>query len=444
MSRDDYQCIVVGAGPAGLAAGEVLHTAGVEFAIVEAGGEIGGRAKSVTLPEGAVFERGAMVLHGLRVMTWEAAIRHGLTTHGSYLHEWFPSHSAVDNEWAAEPETDDFQVRLEQLGAVLLDPASEDRSLFDIVEHFAADADEREQLLEHFTDLVPLDPREVDAISAGQILLRESPRTALFELVEGYSELWRRLSAPFARRLLLDSPVTAIRHSPGGVEVSVGSRTLTAPAAIVTPSVGVLQSGAIEFAPELPPEKAEAIAGLRMAPMIKIGARFRRPLWEDAIGDALSFAVPSARHAQSWFALYAQRGRYPILLTLLGTGSEELTGDAETIKAAMRADLEAAFGRATIAEELVEILVEDWPSDPLALGAASVAPVGKRHLRAVLAAPTPPLFWAGEACATDGHAECIEGAIATGRTAAIEALHCVRSFKVRQPGSRLDWGKARE
>lgn len=441
---NDFDCLVIGCGAAGLAAAEILHSAGADFAILEAGPEVGGRAKSTVLPDGAVFERGAMVLHGLRVATWEAVIRHGLTTHGSYHHEWFTGHSVNDNEWFVEPTSTEYTTRLDHLGTLLLDPANEGRSLFDVVQDWPSDAADKEVILAEFAELVPLDSRDVDAISAGQMMKRESPRTALFELVEGYSELWRRMSEPFASRILLDSPVSAIRHSPDGVEVTTGSKTVRAATAILTPSVGVLQSGAIEFTPPLPADKAEAIAELRMAPMIKIAACFRHAIWEAAIGDAQSVTVPGAKLVEAWYVPYAQRTGTPMLLALVGAGSEALTGHVESIQAAVRTDLETAFGAATITEELVEVLVEDWPSNPLALGAVSAVPVGKRYLRAVLAAPTPPLFWAGEACATDGHAECIEGAITTGRTAAIEALHCLRPFKVRQPDSRLDFSKVNE
>src|SRR2546423_1193131 len=93
--------------------------------------------------------------------------------------------------------TGDYEAGLDQLGTMLLDPANEGRSVFDVVEQCPCDAVEKQQMLLEFDSLVPLDPRGVDAISAGEILSRESPRTALFQLVEGYSELWRRLSAPF-------------------------------------------------------------------------------------------------------------------------------------------------------------------------------------------------------------------------------------------------------
>src|SRR5262249_57673414 len=94
--------------------------------------------------------------------------------------------------------------------------------------------------------------------------------------------------------------------------------------------------------------------------------------------------------------------------------------------------------------EVVGVEGAEWPADPGARGAVSVEPVGGAHLRADLAVPTPPLFWAGEATATDGGAECVHGALTTGRRAALEALHLLRPASVTDPTSRLDWARYRD
>ena len=91
------------------------------------------------------------------------------------------------------------------------------------------------------------------------------------------------------------------------------------------------------------------------------------------------------------------------------------------------------FPETDVGAELVRLEVADWPADPWARGAVSVEPVGGAHLRAELALPTPPLFWAGEATATDGGAECVHGALTTGRRAVLEALHLLRPASVTDP-----------
>ena len=50
---------VVGAGFSGVAAAEALQRAGHDVVVLEARDRVGGRVWSQTLPNGAVFERGA-------------------------------------------------------------------------------------------------------------------------------------------------------------------------------------------------------------------------------------------------------------------------------------------------------------------------------------------------------------------------------------------------
>jgi monoamine oxidase len=76
-----WDCVIIGAGAAGLAAGAMLHEAGRSFVILEARDRIGGRAQSVPLSDGSMAERGAQYVHGARLATWEYIARHGLTTH---------------------------------------------------------------------------------------------------------------------------------------------------------------------------------------------------------------------------------------------------------------------------------------------------------------------------------------------------------------------------
>jgi monoamine oxidase len=437
-----FDCVVVGAGPAGIAAGQVLHDAGADFVVFEAGDEIGGRARTGRLADGTPYERGAMVLHGLRIATWEYVLRHGLTTDGAVYHDYHSGHYVEGGTWGVDPPQNGA---IERLRDLLLSPQSDGRSLLDVVRGCGTDLATQQELLHVMDGLTPLDPATVDAVSAGEVLVRDGPGTALFSLVEGYSELWRRISEPFGDHIQLCSAIRVVEWSPSGVVIQLpGAPAIRATSAIITPSLGVLQAGGLDFRPPLPADKLEAIAGLRMAPLIKVTARFRDAIWEAHVGDALSFASPDAAFFDHWFPTHARRAGPAVLVSLVGDRSTQITGDPGGIRAAASADLVAAFGSDAVDRELLEIMVDDWPSDPLALGAVSTAPVGHRYLRARLAEPTPPLFWAGEACAADGHAECVEGALVTGRTAAIEALHLSRAFRVHDPESRLDYATLRE
>jgi monoamine oxidase len=375
-------------------------------------------------------------------------IKHGIGTHGGYHRDWYGAPAIVDNELRPGIDIDAYQETVTLLVDVLTAPENAGRSLHDVLEETELRDDMREAMLWEFSGIIQRDPRDIDATSAGQILGREAPYTGIYELTDGYSELWRRTARPFTDRIELETPVSRVRHSAAGVEVTTARGTYTAQTAIITPSVGVLQSDLIAFDPPLPEAKAAAISGLQMGTMIKIGAHFRRPVWEavpgylETIGSRRSIAVPTAKYVDFWYLTWPSQAGTPLLVALLGAGSEELTGDHDRIVAAVRADLELAFGKDVVDAELQEVFVEDWVQHPYVRGYASSIPFGGYHFRADLAAPTPPLFWAGEACATDGHAETVEAAISTGRTAAVEALQSIRPYFVGRPDSRLDWSVA--
>lgn len=100
----------------------------------------------------------------------------------------------------------------------------------------------------------------------------------------------------------LKSTVTTIEHPNSAVSVTLTDGTrLTAQYAICTFSLGVLQSGDVQFKPPLPQRKVEAINSMKMATYTKIFLQFPRNFW---------FGTQ--------FAVYAdnERGRYPIWQSL--------------------------------------------------------------------------------------------------------------------------------
>lgn len=85
-------------------------------------------------------------------------------------------------------------------------------------------------------------------------------------------------------RLHLASPIVQITYGTGGVEIvtAAGSNsgTLTAQAAIVTLPLGVLQSGAVQFAPSLPPEVQASLSRLRMGSLEKVVLHYDHAFWD--------------------------------------------------------------------------------------------------------------------------------------------------------------------
>jgi monoamine oxidase len=440
---DGLDCVVVGAGAAGLAAAATLREAGRTFVILEARDRIGGRAHTVRLSSGQAAERGAEYLHGARVATWEYVARYGLATHLASGPTRIGVPEFRRGEWWP-PGASDSDRALQELGATLAIRDAAEVSLRESLVRAGFSGDRLRAAEGRMEVLSPIDPTVVSARSAAAAWRLVAPETANFVLVAGYGELWDKLSHPFVDCIRLRSQVSSVDWFPAGVTALVDGRRFEGRTAIVTLPVGVLQSGAVAFRPDLPERKRAAIDGLRSGAIVKVIAEFRRPFWEARTGVVPSFRAPDSPFFAFRVSFWDRPGP-PTLMAFLGAASAlAVTGHPDRVAFLLDEVLTEMFPETDVHAELVSLEVADWPADPWARGAVSVEPVGGAHLRGDLALPTPPLFWAGEATSTDGGAECVHGALATGRRAALEALHLLRPASVGDPASRLDWARYRD
>ena len=291
-------CVVIGAGAAGLAAAASLHEAGRTFVVLEARDRIGGRAHTVRLSSGQAAERGGEYLHGARVATWEYVARFGLATHlasgptrigvPEYRRgEWWPA-GASDSDRA-----------LQGLGAALAIPDAADVSLRDALRRAGFSGDRLRAAEGRMEVLSPIDPTIVSARSSAAAWRLVAPETACFVLVDGYGTLWDKLSRPFADRIRLGCAVTALDWSPAGVTAHVDGRTVEARTAIVTLPLGVLQSGAVAFRPlsrtgsGRPSTVCGAEPSSRWSPSSAARSGRRAPAWSRASARPTRRSSPS-------------------------------------------------------------------------------------------------------------------------------------------------------
>ena len=441
--------LVIGAGPAGLLAAVTLQEAGRDVLVLEARDRIGGRAHTAALSDGSPVERGAQMIHGPTVLTWELVHRLGLKTHYSQsLRHKTPIFQ--EGEWAldGDPVGEEAYERLDDL---LSTPNSDDVSLRETLMAGGLTGAELEaaEVLLSISAAIP--PDELSARNASEIWhlgdrIRDPisgvsrPGNPNFVLVDGYGGLWEELSRPVSDVIRLRTPVEAVDWSSDGVVAHSGGREFKARTAIVTLPVGVLRSGIVEFRPGLPEGKLAAIHGVQSGGLIKVIAEFRRPWWEDVLGNVGNFRNSPSSAFHSFSVPYWDREGPPALLANIGSPhAKEVTGDPSRIRSLFFEGLIEMFPGVDLESELVGLDIADWASDPWTMGAQSSVPVGCYQMRADLAAPTPPLFWAGEAVHTRGHAGCVHGALETGRRAAFEALHTFLPMVVGDPESRVDW-----
>jgi monoamine oxidase len=200
-----------------------------------------------------------------------------------------------------------------------------------------------------------------------------------------------------------NSPVTVIDTS-GTKPVAIDSNGVYhyANAIIVTVSVGVLQAEIIDFIPDLPAAKLDAISTIGMGNGMKISLRFTSQLWEDKM-MALILDGPTGL---CWPPKVYQPSATDHVLTCFSMGRnaevlEALPDDTARLNRVL-VDLDAAFG-GSASTAFVEGFVMDWTASPYVLGSYSYPAPGTRPtsgptMRQVLAQPVgTTLYFAGEA-----------------------------------------------
>lgn len=425
--------VIVGAGAAGLAAGQALREAGVPFTILEARKRIGGRVFT-THPRGleVPIELGAEFTHGESEEVIEIADERGLRLY-DIAGARFQSHGGQLTVLG------DFWERLDRVMRRLDEEREPDRTFAEaLARNTSIDAADRALATQYVEGFHAANPT---IISERALADGGSPRGDVREMrigrvLDGYDGIIEALADGLQARIHLGAIVEAIGWTRGSVSVRLtGGRVVKGTSAIITVPIGVLaaapgERGAIRFDPPMPAKRA-AVGAMSMGNVMRIGLRFEEPFWTtqrfaaaagDERLDTLSFL-----HGTSdvdfpvWWTTYPVRSPVlvgwcggPRALQLAGKPKEELEAMAlRSLSALMPTTV------ATLRKQLVSSHVHDWMSDPFARGVYSYARVGGDDASARLARPVEKtIYFAGEAADIEGRTGTVHGAIATGRRAA--------------------------
>ena len=224
---------------------------------------------------------------------------------------------------------------------------------------------------------------------------------------------------------------------------SEGAHSFVSSKALLTLPLGVLQAkadetGAVRFAPELPPAKQKAINHLATGKVIRLTLRFRERFWEELHPpnsrnsktlDQLQFLMTEDEWFPTWWTTLPQK--LPIM-----TGwapfhaAERLSGQDRSFiveKAVSSLSNVLTIKSQRLEDSLEAAYFPDWQSDPFSQGAYSYVKVGGNLAQQELGAPLEnTLFFAGEATDVTGHNGTVHGAIASGHRAAREILRTRR------------------
>ena len=444
----DHDVVIVGAGASGLYAAYTLNDLGFDVLILEATNRHGGRIYSDTLGDVGI-EHGAEELYGaannpifddIKAAYGNGAqirIFRGNSTQDQMIVMDADGMGGGNTCWVetgncdADPDIVDYWDFYYQIGSH--DNDATDELLSDFLNNsWGVSSSSRGYHL--YEDGSPGGEYGTTVELLGTVSLsREwnsfSLSSSLYGLsstgyLDALNTLYFDQVTPF---VTYNSPVTVV--DTGGVKpVAIDSNGVYnyADAIIVTVSVGVLKAGIIDFVPDLPAAKLDAINTIGMGRGMKISLRFGNRIWQSKMMNVLTDG-PSGN---CWTPNKYQPGATDHVLTcfLMGRNAEAMAAlpdDNARINQAL-ADLDVAFG-GTASTAFIEGVVQDWTSDPYVRGSYSFPAPGTRPLsgltqRQVLAeAVGPTLYFAGEATHNTA-ASTVPGAMQAGERAAGELI----------------------
>lgn len=360
--------IVVGAGMAGLAAGQALAGAGLDVTVIEARQRVGGRI-ATDRSLGSVVERGANWIHGVRgnPLT-ELAERSGTRLHRD---DGDMRVFDADGKRVGDAALERAEAALETLLGRVDELDAEGLSLAAAVSRIDPGALAEPLSRWMLASAVELEfGAPIDALSAAEFDEDDGFPGRDANLVEGYDRLLEPLSAKLAIRL--GEPARTITLDSDGVSVETALGVHQCEAAVVALPLGVLKAGSVAL-PPLPGPVRRAIERLEAGSVSTVALAFDRAFWGRTAYVGNVDPIP---------------GRFPFFVSRMPvTGAPVLVGYTAGAHAAET----AAWPDDRLAAEAVSVLrrifgnkvpeprgtlVTRWAADPHTLGAYASPGVG--------------------------------------------------------------------
>lgn len=406
-SQRMWDAIVVGAGASGLGAARVIADAGKRVLVLEARDRIGGRMWTDTTSMGIPIERGAELVHGSTVSTWDLIDGLGLSTRRqqTVFARLAPDTPWVDGSTVAGihfplgapsypdglPAPGDDETALEWLDRVGIPPENYPIAL-------AAIEVDSEQF-----DVLPA-AWVYDTVAAA-LELQDVPGDTPGEgfddhrVIGGYQQVLQPLVAGVP--LVLGARVQTVEHRAGRVDVHTSRGSFKAKSLVMAVPGGVLKHGDIAFDPPLPADRTARFQEIEYLSVFKGILEFAQPVlppghpvpapWD--IMTTFSKNPPSLWNASVGTPGYDGE---VVVAWMTGGRAQELLDlpEAERMAAALD-NVRTAVGDPGL--PALHVSTYDWSKDEFARGAYPGPFSRRRGLDEPIA---DTVFWAGMVTST--------------------------------------------
>ncbi|GAB4457283.1 MAG: NAD(P)/FAD-dependent oxidoreductase [Bacteroidia bacterium] len=402
----DGNVLIIGAGAAGLYAGCILKSKGVNFQILEASANYGGRLGKLTGFANFPIDLGAQWLHGKNNILGDLITKSNtkITLDNSELKYWF------NNQLVSSLPKDINIFEGDDLPDISYKDYAIQKGLGNeykyIVENIAGDQGAAASRLSVYYNNL-----EEENWNSGDDDFKF--QETFYDLID------KQIAVHVQDKILLNTVVTKIDYSQSTIQItdSNGS-TYYADKVIITVPISILKSGDIEFIPSLPSEKIAAFSKIGMDAGMKVFLKFSNKFFDqNIIGGAICAAYADD-------SIGKNQNDNVLLAFIMGEQAEYLTslGSDAAITNALLQELDIMYsGQATTS--FITSHVQNWTTNSFVKGAYSYSTVGMGDARKVAAQPiNKKLYFAGEAMNINGHHQTVQGALETGYREVINIL----------------------
>ncbi|XP_010539016.1 PREDICTED: lysine-specific histone demethylase 1 homolog 1 [Tarenaya hassleriana] len=388
--------VVVGAGLSGLVAARQLVSMGFRVLVLEGRNRPGGRVKSRKMKGGdgiaAMADVGGSVLTGINGNPLGVLARQlGLPLHKVrdicplYLPNGDPVDAGIDSKIEAsfnkllDRVCNLRQSMIEELKSVDV-PLGEALEAFRKVYAVAEDPQERMLLDWHLANL-----EYANASLLGNLSMANWDQDDPYEMggdhcfIPGGNEVFVHALAENLP-IFYGRSVSSIRYGSDGVLVYAGDKEFLCDMILCTVPLGVLKKGAIEFYPELPQRKKDAIQRLGYGLLNKVAMLFPYNFWGGEIDTFGRLTEDSSWRGEFFlFYSYSSVSGGPLLVALVaGDAAErfETMSPTESVKRVLEILRGIFHPKGIVVPDPVQALCSRWGQDKFSYGSYSYVAVG--------------------------------------------------------------------
>jgi monoamine oxidase len=403
----DGKVLIIGAGAAGLYAAYILKSKGINFEILEASTNLGGRLGKLEGFANFPIDIGAQWLHGKNTILGDIIQKSntGISLDESNAVYWFnnqlvnsiPQNTNIfDGDNLPDISYKDYAIQ-KGLGT----------EYKYIIENIAGDQGASASRISVFGN-----NKDEENWNSGNDDFKFEE--TFFDLID------KQIAIHVKDKIQFNSIVKQIDYSQQHITVTdTNNIKYSADKVIITVPITILKSGDIQFIPALPNEKISAFSKIGMDAGIKVFLKFSSKFFnQNIIGGSICAAYADDSIGKS-------KDDNILLAFIMGEQAEYLTslGSDAAITNALLQELDAMYaGQATAL--FISSHVQNWTTNPFVRGAYSYSTIGMGDARnTATQSLNKKLYFAGEAMNLNGHHQTVHGAIETGYREVINILN---------------------